>query len=240
MMNGLLYSTYLQWKMDFRNKGVLITYYIVPLVFYLVMGSVFTGINPSAKHSLIQSMTIFAVSMGAFIGTPVPLTELLSSDIKKSYLAGGIPLWIIPLTNFLSAFVHLFMVSVIIYASAPFVFKADVPTHPVIYFFLLFLVIAVSVEIGLLIGLTAKKASAATMLSQLVFLPSLLLSGIMFPSALLPSIFKKAGSIFPASHSMKMLTAQTGQFLARTVPLLIIGLIMIILLVFAYNYAARE
>lgn len=240
MMNGIFYSTYLQWKLDFRNKGVLISYYIVPLVFYLVMGSVFTGINPSARHTLIQAMTLFAVSMGAFIGTPVPLVELFSSEIKKSYLAGGIPLWTIPLTNFLSAFIHLFLVSVIIFASAPFIFKADMPNRPVIYFLLLILVIAVSVEIGLLIGFMAKKASSMTMLSQVAFLPSLLLSGIMFPSNLLPSIFQKAGSIFPASHAMIILTAQPGPTLSMVVPLVIIGLGIMILLVIAYKYAARE
>lgn len=37
------------------------------------------------------------------------------------------------------------------------------------------------------------------MFSQLVFLPSILLSGIMFPSELLPGVLGAAGRIFPAS-----------------------------------------
>jgi len=80
-MSGFWYGVGLQWKMDIRSKTLLITCYVVPLLFYMVMGGIFTSINPEAKLSLIQSMTVFGVSTGAIIGLPPSLVEIYGSDI---------------------------------------------------------------------------------------------------------------------------------------------------------------
>ena len=43
-MNGFLYGVALQWKLDLRSKSLLITCYIVPLIFFLLMGGIFTSL----------------------------------------------------------------------------------------------------------------------------------------------------------------------------------------------------
>ncbi len=92
-MGAFLYGIFLQWKLDIRSKTLLITCYIVPLLFFAVMGEIFTEVMPDYKHTLIQSMTIFGVTMGALIGLPPSLVEIYASDIKKVYRAkriGGV------------------------------------------------------------------------------------------------------------------------------------------------------
>ena len=37
-MNGFLYGVALQWKLDIRSKSLLVTCYIVPLIFFLAYG----------------------------------------------------------------------------------------------------------------------------------------------------------------------------------------------------------
>lgn len=39
-MSGFLYGVALQWKLDIRSKSLLVTCYIVPLIFFLLMGGV--------------------------------------------------------------------------------------------------------------------------------------------------------------------------------------------------------
>lgn len=205
-MNAFLYGVTLQWKLDIRNKGVLLTYYIVPLIFFGFIGTIFASINPESKDSLIQSMTIFAITMGAIIGTPTPLAELYSSDIKKAYKVGGIPLWMAAVNNFISAFIHLMITSVIIYLIAPIAFSAKVPENTVLYFVALAVFIIVCLSIGTVLGLYIKSTSKLTMCSQLIFLPSLMLSGIMFPTNLLPRGLETVGKIFPATWGLKIMT----------------------------------
>ena len=111
-MGAFLYGVSLQWKLDIRSKTLLITCYIVPLLFFGIMGGIFTSVIPGAGDTLIQSMTVFGVTMGALIGLPPSLVEIYGSDIKKVYLANGVPLYPgIALAN-ISAFIHLFIMSI--------------------------------------------------------------------------------------------------------------------------------
>ena len=92
-MKSLLYGIGIQLKMDIRSKTLLVTCYVVPLLFFAIMGGIFTSLMPEAKDTLIQSMTVMGVSMGALIGVPPSMVEIYSTDIKKMYMANGIPLY---------------------------------------------------------------------------------------------------------------------------------------------------
>lgn len=220
-MGAFLYGVFLQWKLDIRSKTLLITCYIVPLLFFAVMGGIFTSVMPQAKETLIQSMTVFGVTMGALIGLPPSLVEIYSTDIKKVYKANGVPLYLgLVLTN-ISAYIHLFIMSVVLYFAAPLAFNAEIPDNPERYFISLAVFIAVSLSIASIIGLAVKDQAKTSMVSIIVFLPSILLSGIMFPIDLLPKAFQTAGKIFPASWGYRIMADHIFQ-LKNLVPLTVL------------------
>ena len=204
-MNGFLYGIALQWKMDIRSKSLLVTCYIVPLIFFLLMGGIFTSVMPEMRSTLIQSMIVMNVSMGAFIGLPPSLIETYGSDVKKIYKANGVPLYSGLLTMFLSAFVHLMLSCVIILLLAPILFEAALPVQLPFFFLALAIYIIVSLSIGSVLGLAVKNQAKLTMIAQLVFLPSIMLSGIMFPVDLLPGFLEAAGRFFPASRGYRLM-----------------------------------
>lgn len=224
-MNAFLYGVILQWKLDFRNKGVLLTYYVVPLVFFAFMGGIFSTINPTAKDTLIQSMTVFGVTMGAFLGAPAPLVELYGSEIKKAYRIGCIPLWIAAINNFISAFIHLFIMSIVIFIIAPLAFKAAIPENLALYFLSLVIFIVVSVTAGTVLGLFVQNASKLTIASQFIFLPSIMLAGIMFPANILPKMLQYIGEIFPATWGFRLMTSESSFVIQALLPLGIILLV---------------
>lgn len=196
-MNGFLYSVALQWKLDIRSKSLLVTCYIVPLIFFLLMGGIFTSVMPEMRRTLIQSMIIMSVSMGAFIGLPPSLIETYGSDIKKVYKANGVPIYLGLVTMFLSAFVHLMIACIVIVLLAPVLFEATLPTQLPFFFLALAIYIIVSLSIGSVLGLMVKNQAKLTMIAQLVFLPSIMLSGIMFPIDFLPDFFGNDRAYFP-------------------------------------------
>ncbi len=211
-MGAFLYGVSLQWKLDIRSKTLLITCYLVPLLFFAIMGGIFTSVMPEARYTLIQSMTVFGVTMGALIGLPPSLVEIYSSDIKKVYKANGVPFYLgLALTN-ISAYIHLFIMSIILYIAAPLVFNAEIPKNPGMYFISLAIFIAVSLSIASIIGLVVKDQAKTSMFSIIVFLPSIMLSGIMFPIELLPKVFETIGKIFPASWGYRLMADSTLQF----------------------------
>ena len=200
-MNGFLYSLTLQWKLDIRSKSLLVTYYIVPIIFFLLMGGIFTSVMPEMGSTLIQSMIVMSVSMGAFLGLPPSLIETYGSDIKKIYKANGVPIHLGLVTIVLSAFVHLIMTCIVILLLAPILFKASLPSQFPLFFLALAIYIFVSLSIGSILGLTVKNQAKP----QLVFLPSIMLSGIMFPITLLPDFLQAIGRLFPASWGYRLM-----------------------------------
>ena len=204
-MNCFLYSLVLQWKLDIRSKSLLVTFYIVPLIFFLIMGGIFTSVIPEMGSTLIQSMIVMSVSMGAFLGLPPSLVEIYGSDIKKIYNANGVPIYLGLVTILLSAFVHLMMTCIVILLLAPILFKASLPTQLPIFLLSLTIYIIVSLSIGCILGLTLKNQAKLTMLAQLVFLPSIMLSGIMFPISLLPDFLQVIGLVFPAYWGYRLM-----------------------------------
>ena len=204
-MNGFLYGVVLQCKLDIRSKSLLITCYIIPLIFFLLMGGIFTSVMPDMKSTLIQAMLVLSVSMGAFVGLPPSLIETYGSDIKKVYKANGVPIDLGLVTMFLSAFVHLMTACIAIVLLAPILFEAALPVQLPIFFAALALYILVSLSIGSILGLIIKSQAKLTMIAQLLFLPSIMLSGIMFPLDFLPDFLKTIGRIFPAFWGYRLM-----------------------------------
>ena len=220
-MGAFLYGISLQFKMDIRSRSLLATCYLVPLLFFAVMGGIFTSIMPGSEKTLIQSMTVMGVSMGALIGVPPSLAEIYGTDVRKMYQANGAPLWYGLITLTVSAFIHLLIMSGIILAAAPVMFHAEVPSGLLLYFVKLSLFIIASLGIAGVLGMLEKNQAKLTMLCQAAFLPSILLSGIMFPSSLLPGILEKLGKVFPAAWGYLLLT-KNGAGMGEVLPLGII------------------
>lgn len=227
-MEALLYGIRLQLKMDLRSKTLLITCYVVPLLFFVIMGGIFTSLMPEAKDTLIQSMTVMGVSMGAFIGVPPSMVEIYGTDIKKMYIANKIPMYFGVLTLVVSAFIHLMIMSLIIFITAPIIFQANTPPNLLLYFTTLALFIFVSLAVSCILGLAVKSQAKLTMYSQVIFLPSIMLSGIMFSSELLPNFLENIGKLFPATWAYILLSQKEIKILSF-IPLIIILLIALLI-----------
>lgn len=94
---------------------------------------------------------------------------------------------------------------VMIVLLAPVLFEATLPVQLPIFFFALAIYIIVSLSIGSILGLIIKNQAKLTMIAQLVFLPSIMLSGIMFSIDLLPDFLEMIGRIFPAVWGYRLM-----------------------------------
>ncbi|HIS69158.1 MAG TPA: ABC transporter permease [Candidatus Gallacutalibacter stercoravium] len=217
-MKAFFYGVALQWRLDIRSKTMLITCYLVPLLFFALMGGIFTSLMPQAGDTLIQSMTVMGVSMGALIGLPPSLNEVYSGESKRVYQVNGAPVCFGLAAMALSSFCHLLLMCAVIYFAAPLAFGAALPENPAAYFGALVVFIAVSLAVSGVLGVAVKNQAKLTMGSQILFLPSILLSGVFFPVELLPDALEKLGAFFPAYWGYRLL-ADGGLCLANLWPL---------------------
>jgi ABC-2 type transport system permease protein len=70
--------------------------------------------------------------------------------------------------------------------------------------FILFFLLAAFTHagLGMLISVISSSARAVVLWSQLIFLPSMLIGGLMLPYSMLPDALGKIGLLLPATHAM--------------------------------------
>ncbi|MCL2828559.1 MAG: ABC transporter permease [Oscillospiraceae bacterium] len=226
-MNAFAYGLFLQWKLDIRGKALLITCYAIPLAFFFIMGAVFSAIMPEARYTLIQTMIILSAVMVSAVGLPQLLIETYGSDVKSVYKANGVPLYLGVVTHFISAFIHLMIVSAIMFFLAPIVFDAAPPENLPVFVVSLVSFAIVSLSLGSFLGLTLKDATKLSMVSQIIMLPSMMLSGIMFPVDMLPRALGYVSMIFPATWGNVAMTNNAFEL----VPFVVLGGMLLVFLV---------
>jgi len=191
-----------EFKTGIRNKNLLLMNYLFPLGFYLMMGFIIPAINPLFRESMIPAMITFAVLASTLLGLPDPLVNARETGIFRSYKINGVPASAILLIAGLTTGMHLAIVSLIIIFTAPILFDAVLP----IYGFNLFItMVALSLGcsgLGLLIGVVSPSTRMTVLYSQAIFLPSMLLGGLMMPFSILPETAQKVAQLLPASHAM--------------------------------------
>lgn len=234
-MKALLYSIWLQWKLDFRNKSMLTSYYVLPIAFYLIVGAIYKEVTPRYEDTMIPAMNVLAVSLAAFLGTPAPVNSFFTSEEKNTYLVGNISLRVILITTFISGFIHIIIVSSGILLTAPMIFDVNISSELGLYILYLIFTIVISLIIGMTIGVLTKNNSSMTMTSQLLFLPTMLLCGIILPTSFLPDILQNFSKVLPATYSILILNSLTEIRSDMIFPLVGIGLFAIITLEIVYR-----
>ncbi|WP_438433522.1 ABC transporter permease [Gorillibacterium sp. sgz500922] len=237
---------YIQLKMDIREKGTLLNYYVIPLIFYLMLGAVFGRINEASKETLAATMIVFAVTMGAVLGIPGSIVKMRESGMLRAFVVNGIGNGTVLFVHAVSAFLHVSLVSLIIYFTSPHLFDSSVPVNQGWFLGIVALFLFTSTVLGLLIGTISRNQAFATMLSQVIFLPSLLISGIMFPASMLPKALIWLGRILPATQANESFLGfayrEATDYSDRTALLVLaaIGAAVLVLLVIRAKALNRE
>jgi ABC-2 type transport system permease protein len=195
-----------EFKTGLRNATAMLMNYLFPLGFYILMGFVFTQVNPTFRENMIPAMLIFAAMTSNLLGLPDPLVTSREAGIYRSFKINGVPAVSILAIPALSVMIHALIASAVIAFTAPLLFKAAAPTNWAMLALLTLLTIFTFGAIGALIGVVSPSSRATVLWTQLIFLPSMLLGGLMIPIAFLPASVRPFAQLLPAAHAMQALT----------------------------------
>lgn len=191
-----------EFRTGIRNKTLLLMNYLFPLGFFLMMGAIMPSINPLFLQDLLPAMIVFAVVAATMLGIPDPLVSARENGIFRSYKINGVPSFTILIIPVLTTMLHLTIVSALITMGSAVLFKAPLPQNWG-GFILTFLVLALAnAAIAVLIGVVSPNTRATVLWSQVLFVPSMLLGGLMLPHSMLPKIALEFAQLLPASHGM--------------------------------------
>jgi ABC-2 type transport system permease protein len=208
-MTAFLTHFSIEFRTGIRNKTLLLMNYLFPLGFYAAIGLIMTQINPLFTDQLTPSMVIFAIIVATVLGLPDPLVNAREAGIFRSYKVNGIPALSILTVPGISTFLHASIVSLIVVVTAPLFFNAPSPGNPGWFAICMFVTALAHAGLAILIGVIAPSSRMTILFTQAIFLPSMLLSGMMMPYNMLPEGIARVGLLLPATHSMNAIMGLT-------------------------------
>lgn len=201
-MNAFLHHFSFEIRTGVRNKQLLLMNYLFPLGFYLLMGFIMPQINPPFRETLVPAMVVFAILSATLLGIPDPLVTARENGVFRSYKINGIPAVSILLIPALTTILHLVIVSGLILVTAPLLFQASLPQNWLNFLAIFSAMLLACAGISVLIGVVSANSRMTVLWSQIVFVPSMLLGGLMMPYNLLPKFASKLAQLLPATHAM--------------------------------------
>jgi ABC-2 type transport system permease protein len=204
-MNAFIHHFSFEFRSGIRNRQLLLMNYLFPLGFYLMMGFIMPAVNPPFRASIIPALVVFAILSATLLGIPDPLVNARERGIYRSYKINGVPSFSILIIPAITTILHMCIVAAIITVTAPLLFKAPLPVNW-LNFILVFLAMAVaSAGLSVLIGVVSASSRMTILWSQVVFIPSMLLGGLMVPFSMLPAAAGKVAQLLPATQAMNAL-----------------------------------
>ncbi len=202
-MNGYTFHLIYDFKTGLRDKSLMLMNYLFPLAFLAMTGLFMAQINPFFRELMVPGMVIFAVMTSALLNLSSTMITEREAGIYRSYRVNGVralSLVTIPAAGHL---IHAFLVSVIVTALSIFVFGGTAPVHWG-WFFLVFLLVSLSLStFGQLIGIVSPSQRAGLLFAQGLYIPSVVLSGIMVPQDMIPENLNLFTSLLPAAHGIR-------------------------------------
>jgi len=235
-----------EFRTGLRNKNLLLMNYLFPLGFYLMMGFIMPEINPFFREVMIPSMVTFAVLASTLLGLPDPLVNARETGIFRSYKINGVPALSILMIPALTTGLHLALLTSIIILTAPILFDAAIPANWVNYCIVYSALVLACTGIGVLIGVVSPSTRMTVLFSQVIFVPSMILGGLMMPLEMLPAGAQKVAMLMPATHAMNafngLVMGKTAVFSPWTAVIILAasGLLAFILALYLFSWDNRN
>jgi ABC-2 type transport system permease protein len=245
-MNAFLHHFTYEFRTGIRNKQLLLMNYLFPLGFYLMMGFIMPAINPPFRANIIPALLVFGILAATLLGIPDPLVNAREKGIFRSYKINGVPSLSILVIPAITTILHMVIVAGIITITAPFLFSAPLPVNWVNFLVVFFSMAFACAGISVLIGVVSPSSRMTVLWSQLIFVPSMLLGGLMIPYSMLPTAAGKIAQLLPATQAMN---AFNGLAMGRTadfspwgsvIALLVCALLAFGLAVYLFSWDSRN
>ena len=191
-------------------------------------------------------MVVFGILAATLLGIPDPLVNARENGIFRSYKINGVPSTSILIIPALTTILHLVIVTAIITAH-----RASALPGPaageLAELILIFLALAFACAgLSVLIGVISPSSRMTVLWSQLIFVPSMLLGGLMLPYSMLPDIAGKFAQLLPATQAMNafngLAMGKTADFSpwGSVIVLIASGLLAFGLAVYLFSWDSRN
>lgn len=180
-----------------RNRGAFIMGYAFPLGFLFLFGA-FGGATV-AGTAIGMVLTIGVLGTGLFGGAMIPVMNREQNILRRFKVAPITPGPIL-VSGIVAGLVMYLPMAVLMIAIANRLYHVPIPTQPVSLFVFVAIGVIAFCTIGNMIASVVNTMQEAQVVIQLIYFPSLMLSGATFPIFMMPNWVQTASQFLPATH----------------------------------------
>ena len=202
-MNAFTYHLLYDFKTGLRDKGLMLMNYLFPLGFLMLAGLFMTQVNPFFKALMIPGMILFGIMSSTLLNLSSAQIQAREAGIFRSYRVNGVRLSSLVAIPVIGNTIHSLLVSGLITVFSKFLFNAVTPVNWWWFFVVLVACALCLSTLGMLLGVVSSSPRSGILLAQMVFVPSVILGGLMVPSDMIPSNLQFIVSLLPASQGIQ-------------------------------------
>jgi len=222
-MKAMLNHLKFELKSVGRDKSLLLMNYLFPLAFYFMMSIIMPNINKDYSKTMIPGMIVFTIMVSTLLGMPNPIVSSKEKGIYRSYKIYGVGSKVVLFIPVITTAIHITLVSMIITLTSIIIFHAPVPQNYLGFLVAYSIILFSFLGLGTLLGVCSPNSRVTVLLAQFIFLPSMMLGGIMMPTEILSKNIQKISNIFPSTHSMNLFNTKTFRIPTSSILTLICG-----------------
>jgi imidazolonepropionase-like amidohydrolase/ABC-type multidrug transport system permease subunit len=205
-----------------RDRSVLFFSYLFPLTFFFIFAQSFHASESSgAMTQVITMVLIIGVLGNGFFGAGMRAVQDRETNVLRRFKVapvGALPIIVAGIVSGLVAFVPS---AFLFFFFGKVIYRAPLPAN--LLSVLLFLAIGVIAfrALGMIIAGVVNSMQEMSIITQLLYLPMLFLSGATFPLAMMPAWLQSIAQFLPATYlfqGLQSLMLGGGSLLSNIVP----------------------
>ncbi len=190
-----------------RSRATLAWNLAFPLLFLFIFGTVFGRSDPETVSYLMPGLLTITVLSASFMGLSMRTVSERENGILRRYRVMPVSAATVVLAKGLTTFCTIGASLVVQLLVARAVFHVTIACSPAVLALVLALILAAFIPLGLFVGSVARDTRSAPLLTNLIFMPMMFLSGAAFPFPLLPAFLKGLARLLPATYAVEALQA---------------------------------
>ncbi len=188
-------------QLMFRDRSVLFFSYLFPLAFFFIFAQSFHASESAGAMSQVITMVLIIGVLGnGFFGAGMRAVQDRETNVLRRFKVAPVgPLPII-VASLVSGLVSFIPSALFFFLFANLIYKLPLPHS--FFSVLLFICVAVIAfrAMGMIIASVVNSAQEANLITQLLYLPMLFLSGATFPISIMPVWVQTIAQFLPATY----------------------------------------
>lgn len=184
-----------------RDRSVLFFSYVFPLVFFFLFAQLFDGRQSAAAMAQVISMVVIIGVLGnGFFGAGMRAVQDRETNVLRRFKVAPINAAPIIVASLVSGLVAFLPCAFLFFFFAAMAYHMPLPHN--LFSIMVFISVGVVAfrSMGMIIAAVVNSAQEANILTQILYLPMLFLSGATFPMSIMPAWVQIIAQFMPATY----------------------------------------